>query len=96
MAVSCGAPLAPLHEGCIEYLYSLYMEMHAYLLKCLEHLDAVGEHSVCQQERVEEVNRQETQICQPFKESFWAGIADLREFAGVQGSTKADVNVILE
>jgi len=46
------------------------------------------------QERIEEVYGQEAQVGQPLQQSLHAGVADLRNLAGVERLTKANVNII--
>lgn len=46
------------------------------------------------QESVEEIDAEEAQVSQSLQETFHAGIADLRDLAGVQGFTKTDIHII--
>lgn len=46
------------------------------------------------QESVEEVDGQEAQVCEPLEEAFHTGVADLRDLAGVERLTEANVNII--
>ena len=51
-------------------------------------LDAISKHSVGQEESVEEVDREESEVSQPLEESVRRGVADLGHLAVVQSSAK--------
>lgn len=53
-----------------------------------------GEDPVGVQERVEEVYGEEAQVGQPLQQPLHAGVADLRNLAGVERLTEANVNII--
>lgn len=46
------------------------------------------------QESVEEIDAEEAQVSQSLQKTLHAGIADLRDLAGVQGFTKTDIHII--
>lgn len=46
------------------------------------------------QEGVEEIDAEEAQVSQSLQETLHAGIANLRNLAGVQGFTKTDIHII--
>lgn len=53
-----------------------------------------GEDAVGVQEGVEEVDGKEAQVCQPLQQPLHAGIADLRNLAGVERLAEANVNIV--
>lgn len=53
-----------------------------------------SEDAVGVQECVEEVYGEEAQVGQPLQQSLHAGVADLRNLAGVERLTEANVNII--
>jgi hypothetical protein len=59
-----------------------------------QHYSGCGENAVGVQEGVQEIDAQKPQVGQPLQEALHAGIADLGHFAGVEGFTEANVNVI--
>lgn len=65
-------------------------------LESLQHRDAVGEHPVRQQKRVEKVDAEEPQVGQTLQQTFRRGGTDLRYLAGVQGTAEPYVHVVLE
>ena len=65
-------------------------------LESLQHLLAVSEDSVGEEESVEEINGEEAQVCQSVEESLWSGVPDLRNFAVIQAPTELDIDIILE
>lgn len=46
------------------------------------------------EEGVEEIDGEEAQVRQALQQPLHAGVADLRDFAGVQRLTEADVDVV--
>ena len=56
------------------------------LLESFQHRYTAGEHSVGEEECVEEVNGEEPKVCQPQQKSLWSGVSNLRHFAIVQTS----------
>lgn len=59
-----------------------------HLLQGLEYLDSVGEHAVCEQERVQEVYAQEAKVGQSLEQSLGARVADLEEDETRQDKTR--------
>ena len=53
-----------------------------------------GEDAVSVQEGVEEVDGEEAQVGQPLQQTLHAGVADLRDLAGVERLAEANVNII--
>ena len=53
-------------------------------------LDSVSKDSVCEEERVEEVNGEEPEVSQPLEESVWRGVADLGHLAVIQSPAKSE------
>ena len=58
-------------------------------------LDAVSKDSVGEEERVEEVDREEPEVSQPLQEPVRRGVADLRHFAVIESSTESENNNLL-
>jgi len=52
-------------------------------LEGFQHGDTVGEHPVCQQKRVEEVDAEESEVGQSLQQTFRRCGTDLRYLAGV-------------
>lgn len=67
-----------------------------HFLQSFQHRDAIGENSIGQQKRIEEVDAEESQIRQLLKQPFGRGRSYMRYFAGVQFPTEPDVHVVLE
>ena len=56
------------------------------------HLDTISEDSVGQEECVEEVDREESEVSQPLKESLRRGVANLWHLTVIQSSAKPKKN----
>ena len=65
-------------------------------MKIDSYLNSISEDSVSQQERVEEVNRQESQIRQSLKQSLRSGVTNLRHFTIIEAAAESDIHVILK
>ena len=53
-------------------------------------LDTISKDSVGQEERVEEVDREESEVCQPLEEPVRRGVSDLGHLAVIQRSAKPE------
>lgn len=84
------------HERSSWHLRVRWLGLVEDLLESLQHRNAIGKHSVCQEERVEKIDTEKPEIGQPLQQSFWRGGTDLRYLAGVQGTTESDVHVVFE
>lgn len=78
--------LLPDWYGCERLLVDVSQFLHDH--------DGSGEDPVGVQEGVEEVYGEEAQVGQPLQQPLHAGVTDLRNLAGVERLTEANVNII--
>ena len=65
-------------------------------LESLQHLLAVSEDSVGEEESVEEINGEKAEISQSVEKSLWCGVPDEWNFTIIEAPAKLDIHVILE